>query len=82
MKELKISQQPIGSEIIQAVSARELHKALEIGRDFSSWIKPILEDFIEDLDYLVFPETGENPNGGRPSIEYAVSMDVAKHLVL
>lgn len=80
MNELKITEQNIGQEIIQAVSARELHKALEIGRDFSSWIKPILEDFIEDLDYLVFPETGENPNGGRPSIEYAVSMDVAKHI--
>lgn len=36
---IKISEQAIGQEIVQTVSARELHAFLEVKRDFSNWIK-------------------------------------------
>jgi phage anti-repressor protein len=42
-----------GSE--QAVSARDLYKALEVRRDFSNWIKGRIEEygFVEDEDYHI-----------------------------
>jgi phage anti-repressor protein len=60
----------------QAVNARDLHAALEVGRDFSTWIKERVEKygFVEGDDYekfdhpdlgnqtgnLNFPKSGEN----------------------
>ena len=66
----------------RAVSARELHQFLGAKRDFSTWIKERIEkyQFIENQDYEVFPNFGENPKGGRPLIEYALSIDMAKEL--
>ena len=66
----------------RAVSARELHQFLEVGRDFSNWIKGRIEvyEFIENQDYEVFAQIGENSNGGRPSKEYALTLDMAKEL--
>lgn len=66
----------------RAVSARELHQFLEVGRDFSNWIKDRIEDygFVENQDFVVFAKFGENSNGGRPLKEYAISIDMAKEL--
>ena len=66
----------------KAVSARELHSFLESKRDFSNWIKDRIEKygFIENQDFEVFNKFGENPNGGRPQIEYALSIDCAKEI--
>lgn len=66
----------------QAVSARELHSFLESKRDFSNWIKTRIEKygFIENQDFEVFNNFGENPSGGRPLIEYALTIDCAKEL--
>lgn len=66
----------------KAVSARMLHAFLESKKDFSSWIKNRISKygFVENVDYEVFTQLGENPNGGRPSIEYALSINMAKEL--
>ena len=66
----------------KAVSARTLHAFLESKKDFSSWIKNRISKygFIENVDYEVFTQLGENPNGGRPAIEYALSIGMAKEL--
>lgn len=68
----------------QAVSARDLHDALGVKKDFSSWIKERISKygFAENQDFEVFTEFGENPNGGRPTIEYALSIDMAKELAM
>lgn len=66
----------------RAVNARDLHAFLESKRDFSNWIKDRIDkyDFIENQDYQVFNNFGENSKGGRPSIEYALSISMAKEL--
>ena len=66
----------------KAVNARELHAFLGVGKDFSSWIKERITkyEFVEGLDFEVFTNSGENPVGGRPTIDYALSLDMAKEL--
>ena len=62
----------------QVVSARELHEFLEIGKDFSTWFKDMLKyGFDSDVDFT--PILG-NSNGGRPTKEYAITLDMAKEL--
>jgi len=52
----------------QTVSARELHTALGVGRDFSTWIKDRIEKygFVEGRDYYVIdsPDLGNQTGRG------------------
>lgn len=66
----------------QAVNARHLYAWLEIGRDFSNWMKDqiIRCDLVENQDFEVFAKSGVNPQGGRPSTEYALSIEAAKEI--
>lgn len=66
------------------VDARELHGALKVGRDYTNWMKYRIDQyqFIEGDDYEVYAKIGENPSGGRPSTEYALSLDMAKELAM
>lgn len=61
----------------QAVSARELHNFLEINTRFDMWCKRMIEyGFSEGIDFCTI--LGES-TGGRPSIDYALTLDTAKH---
>ena len=68
----------------KAVSARELHSFLESKQDFSTWVKARIEKygFVENQDFEVFHNSMENPNGGRPLTEYALTIDTAKELAM
>ena len=61
------------------VSARDLHKVLKVEKAFSTWIQVQLEnvDAIENEDF--FP-LKEESTGGRPSIDYALKIDIAKEI--
>jgi len=52
----------------QTCNARELHAFLEVGRDFSNWIRSRVEKygFIEGEDYLV-AKSGEQVYGAKPA---------------
>ena len=52
---IKLTQQNINNEMIKTVNARELHKELGVGRDFSHWIKNRLDTLgsLEDQDYII-----------------------------
>lgn len=63
----------------KAVSARELYQFLSIddGSHFAEWGRRNIEEiFIENVDYQSLRYVGEN--GGRPGIDYALSIDCAK----
>jgi phage anti-repressor protein len=77
---IPVASSTIGSETIPTVNARNLHAFLEIGKDFSTWIKDRIESFgfVENRDFIVFPEIGEK--GGRPSLVYHLALDMAKEL--
>ena len=67
----------------RAISARELHLFLEVQSKFADWIKNRINEygFIENQDYMVFAEIGENSNGGRSLKEYALTLDMAKNFL-
>lgn len=68
----------------RAVSARELHLFLESKQEFANWIKNRIDKygFIENQDFEVFDNFIKNPNGGRPLIEYALTIDTAKEIAM
>lgn len=69
-------------ELTQAVNARELHAFLQNKRQFSDWIKQRISeyDFVENQDFVSFSQNCEKPKGGRPTTEYAITLDMAKEL--
>ena len=79
---IEIKQTYFNQAQVDTVNARELHEFLEIGKDFSSWAKDRISQygFIENQDFVVFTNFGENPAGGRPSKEYHITLDMAKEL--
>ena len=52
---IKISETEMNNVKVQTVNARELHSFLEVGRDFSNWIKGRISTLgsIEGEDYTV-----------------------------
>lgn len=61
------------------VSGRELHDFLEVGKDFSNWFKDMASyGFEEGKDFSPF--SAKTPNGGRPRIEYVMTLDMAKEI--
>ena len=62
----------------QAVSARDLHKFMEIATEFSNWIKKRVSEyeFIEDQDFM----TNVKKEGRQTLKEYHISLDMAKEL--
>jgi len=80
MELIKIENATIGNEEVNAVDARGLHAFLEVGRDYTTWIRSRIKEygFTEDVDY-VFPHYGEKSQG-RPTIEFIISVDMAKEL--
>lgn len=68
---IKIEKSNVGGDLIETVNARELHQFLEVGKDFSNWIKNRIEQygFVEGVDYLI-NKFIDNPLGGRPVIDY------------
>lgn len=64
--------------------ARTLHAFMQVKRDFSNWIKGRIRKFGFEAgtDFLeVFAKSGENL-GGRPSIDYHLTLDMAKELAM
>lgn len=64
------------------VSARDLHKGLGIKEKFSDWFKRMSEyGFEQEKDF--FREIGKTSEaGGRPSIDYNISVDMAKQICM
>ena len=80
----------------QGINARDVHRLLKVGRDYSTWIRARIKQagFIENQDFVIVenlssPELASANNEqlspmARPQklIDYIVSLDMAKHLCL
>ena len=75
-------------------NARDLHKALQVGRKFATWIKGRIEEygFVDGIDFIRLPNlasdlssssNGNNSKrGGQNKIEYHLTLDMAKELAM
>lgn len=67
----------------QVVSARELHKGLEIKTRFNEWVKQNFKEFENNQDFMTAVTTANMPNGGVKQInDYILTIDMAKQLCL
>lgn len=81
-----ISETVVGAGLVRTTNGRDLHRFLKVGRDFSTWMTERLSryGFVENVDYVtdeVSPKSGEN-SGGRPRLEYALTLDTAKEIAM
>lgn len=68
-------------------NARDLHKALQVGRKFATWITERIKEyvFVENQDYILISQNGEiktGRGGDRRSKEYHLTLDMAKELAM
>jgi phage anti-repressor protein len=84
MQIVKIDTAVIGSNTVKTVNARELHQWLEVGKDFSEWVKGRIEQysFVENQDFMVVKSAPQNGGAGNrgAKIDYHISLDMAKEL--
>jgi phage anti-repressor protein len=96
-KLINISQNKIENELINTVSAIELHEKLEVKKDFSSWIKVQIKRgmFDENIDFITLPLKGDskkailqanglyrNEKGQVLKVDYILTIDTAKHIAM
>lgn len=75
---IKINQNEQGEA---QVSARDLHKALNVKARFNDWITRMIEyGFAEGVDFYSF--LSKTQNGGRPSVEYNLTISTAKEIAM
>ncbi|MFC6180321.1 antA/AntB antirepressor family protein [Lactiplantibacillus daowaiensis] len=64
-----------------AVDGRELHEFLKVETPYRIWFPRMLEyGFTENVDYVGFEQKSTKPTGGRPQINHAMSLDMAKEI--
>lgn len=67
-----------------AVDARNLHAWLEVGRDFSNWLKArIVElELLEGVDVQKVNDSASPNLASANRVDYALSLDAAKHIAM
>lgn len=80
---IPILSRPIGDSV-NAIDARELHRALNIGRDFSTWIRARLDELhlTEGSDYVKLNDSASPNLGSANRIDYVLTLDAAKHIAM
>ncbi|UNF39132.1 antA/AntB antirepressor family protein [Bartonella krasnovii] len=81
-KLIAIQHNTIKNETVQTVNARELHAFLEVNSNFRDWIKNRIKEynFQENQDFIIFAKILAKSLRGRPSMEYHLTLDMAKEL--
>ncbi len=84
---IPITTASIGGDQQQGVNARDLHQFLEVGKDFSNWIKDRINqfDFVEGVDFvktqdLSSPNLANAKSRAQVRIEYILTLNMAKEL--
>lgn len=65
------------------VSGRALHEFLEVKERYNDWFTRMREyGFEENVDFISFTEKAVKPQGGRPSTDHQLTLDMAKQLAM
>lgn len=74
--EINKNQEPI-------VNGRELYQVLEIKTPYTQWFDRMKEyGFSENIDFVSLSQNCEKPQGGRPEINHAIKLDMAKEIAM
>jgi phage anti-repressor protein len=88
---IQINETEINGELQLSVDARELYRFLEVGNDFSTWIKGRIADFgfIQGVDFSPLLKKQERENQGlsrfvpgQNKTDYILTLDMAKELAM
>lgn len=84
---ITIQQQTINNQNTNAVSARELHKSLELKTQFTDWVNQFLGDFIQGADFInISGKTVEVQSDGhqvlRSLTDYYFNLNMAKQIAM
>lgn len=84
MQLIKIDNRQIAQQSAQTVNARELHASLEVGKDFSNWVKAQITRarLVENRDFVKVAQKGELSSTGQTVIEYHLTIEAAKHIAM
>lgn len=64
-----------------AVDGRDLHDFLEVKERYNDWFKDMQKyGFAENVDFISFTGKRVKPQGGRPQVNHALTLDMAKEL--
>ncbi|EIE2767367.1 antA/AntB antirepressor family protein [Salmonella enterica subsp. enterica serovar Rubislaw] len=76
----------INNEPVLLCDARDLHAFLDVGKDFSTWIKSRIAEygFVENQDFILLPKNGEQKvgRGGHNRKDYHFTLDTAKETAM
>lgn len=65
----------------QLVHGRDLHEFLEVKTRYNDWFVDMIQyGFTENVDFISFTEKRVKPKGGRPTVDHALSLDMAKEI--
>lgn len=63
------------------VSGRELHEFLDVSTPYTQWFERMIEyGFVHNVDFIGLSQKSEKPQGGRPTIDHALKLDMAKEI--
>lgn len=64
-----------------AVDGRDLHDFLEVKERYNDWFRDMQKyGFTENVDFISFTGKRVKPQGGRPQVNHALTLDMAKEL--
>jgi antA/antB antirepressor domain protein len=65
------------------ISGRVLHEFLEVKEKYTQWFERMKEyGFTENVDFTSLSDISEKPQGGRPLVDHAIKLDMAKELAM
>lgn len=75
---IKITKDENGNSV---VSGRELHDFLGVQTKYTQWFERMVSyGFTENVDFIGFSQKREKPTDGRPTIDHALTLDMAKEI--
>lgn len=80
---IQIEAREISGDTVQTCNARDLWEFIESKAQFADWIKGRIEKygFVEGEDYVI-QKLVNNPTGGRPTLDYHLTIETAKELAM